>query len=95
MFPGTVSEWTQPQNQMASWLRFYNNFYELCKSQSYVTDIEIAFPWMIEYDMVVDAIFEWYDWKSKEKRNERTAQSHEAQVPKATELKHTYRPRHK
>lgn len=60
-----------------------------------VSDIEIVKPWMVEYDIVVDAAFEWFDWKSKEKRNEHTAQSHEAQVPKASEHGQTYKPRNR
>ena len=90
-----MSEWTGPQKQMTVWLRHCNNFYELCKSQSYVSDIEPVKPWMIEYDIVVDAVFVWYEWRAKEKKNEHTAQSHEAQVPRASAHENTYKPRHK
>ena len=80
---------------MAVWLRHCNNYYEVCKSQSYVSDTEPAKPWMVVYDIIVDAVFEWYDWRSKQKKNEQATQSHEAQVPHAKDHENTYTARHR
>ena len=79
---------------MAFWLRYYDNFYEAVRNQSYVTDIDIAKPWMAEYDIVVDSFLVWYDWKSKEKSKDRGRDNDEANPPRASEHKQTFRGAH-
>jgi hypothetical protein len=81
---------------MAFWLRYFDNFYEAVSSQWHVTEIEIAKPWMAEYDVVVDAFLVWYDWRAKEKSKETRTQreSHEANVPRASDHAQTFRGAH-
>ena len=82
--------------QMASWLRFYDGFYERCRMQQTILDIEIAQPWMVSSDVVVDAFMVWYDWKADQKAEERkTSDGHEANIPRTSDHPQVYKPAHR
>ena len=80
---------------MASWLRYYDSFYERCGSQSFVTETEVVKPWMAKFDVIVDAFLTWYAWKSETKQHEAGRESHEANIPRVNEHPEVYTSAHR
>lgn len=66
LFPGAESEWTPAQRSVASWLRYYDNYYERVSMETDLTPPD----WMFEYDELVDAFFVWHDRKLRRERDE-------------------------
>ena len=94
MFSGAVANWTPVQREMAHWLRYYDNFYEMCQSQHQVCDVEMVIPAMAKYDIIVDAFFVWYRWRSEIKRNELTNKPTDANIPRASDHSQVYKSAH-